>query len=69
LNEHFRRLDHNTLELNVTVDDPKTYIRSFTGKKLFKLSTSPMGEGLCAYSEMQNFQEQVIDLTTQSHTK
>jgi len=59
----------DTLALNATVDDPKAYTRSFTGKKLFKLSTSPMGEGLCAYSEEQNFQEQVINPTTQSHTK
>jgi uncharacterized membrane protein len=43
--------------------------RSFTGKKLFKLTTSPMGEGEWAYSEEHNFQEQVIDPTTQSHTK
>src|ERR1700730_15971532 len=28
--ERFRRVDHDTLELNVTVDDPKAYTRSFT---------------------------------------
>ncbi len=67
--ERFRRVDHDNLELSVTLDDAKAYTRSFTGKKLFKLSTSPMGEGLCAYSGEQNFQEQVIDPTTQSHTK
>ncbi len=58
--ERFRRVDHDTLALAITVDDPKAYTQSFTGKKLFKVSTSPMGEELCAHSEMQNLQEQVI---------
>jgi len=61
--ERFRRLDKDTLELSFTVDDPKAYTKSFTGKKLFKLTNSPMQETLCVYSEMQSFQQNVIDKT------
>ena len=62
--ERFRRLDHKTLELQVTVEDPKAYTKTFTGTKLFDLSTSPMAEGICSMSESEAFQKHVIDPTT-----
>lgn len=62
--ERFRRVDHDTLELTVTVEDPKAYTRSFTNKKTFALSDSPMGETICSSSEMQSFQKEIIDPTT-----
>jgi hypothetical protein len=64
--ERFRRLDHDTLELTVTFDDPKAYTKSFTGKKTFKLSHSPMEITLCSLTEMQSFQEEVMKPTTES---
>jgi hypothetical protein len=64
--ERFRRVDHDTLELQVTVDDPKAYTKTFTGTKLFKLSNSPMSEGICSMSESEAFQKHVIDPTTQN---
>jgi hypothetical protein len=30
---------------------------------VYKLTTAPMGETLCAYSEMKEFQENVVDKT------
>ena len=62
--ERFRRLSHETLELSMTVEDPKAYTRSFTNRKTFALSTSPMGETICSASEMQSFQKEIIDPTT-----
>jgi hypothetical protein len=41
--ERLRRLDHDTLELQLTIEDPKAYTRSFTAKKTFKLSSFPIG--------------------------
>jgi len=67
--ERFRRVDHDTLELSLTVEDPKAFTKSFTGKKTYKLTSSPMGEVLCAYSEMESFQQEVIDQTTKSPGK
>jgi hypothetical protein len=61
--ERFRRLDHDRLELSVTIDDPKAYTKIFSNTKVFRLTTAPMGETLCAYSEMKEFQEKVVDKT------
>lgn len=61
--ERFRRLDHDRLELNVTIDDPKAYTRKLSGTKVFQYTNAPMGETLCAYSEMKEFQENVVDKT------
>jgi len=34
--ERFRLLDHNNLQIDFTFDDPKTYLRPWTGKKIFR---------------------------------
>ena len=67
--ERFRRLDHDTLQLQMTVDDPKAYTQTFTGTKTFKLSSSPLGEGICSMSESQEFQKRVIDLSATKDKK
>jgi hypothetical protein len=67
--ERFRRLDHDTLQLQITVDDPKAYTQTFTGTKTFKLSSSPLGEGICSMSESQEFQKRVIDLSATKDKK
>jgi hypothetical protein len=61
--ERFRRLDHDKLELSVTIEDPKAYTKTFSATKVYQLTTDPMGETLCAYSEMKEFQENVVDKT------
>jgi hypothetical protein len=62
--ERFRRPDHAHLELTVTIDDPKAYTKAFSSAtKVYNLEDSPMGETLCAYSEMKEFQDKVIDKT------
>jgi hypothetical protein len=35
--ERFRRVNHDTLEIEVTFDDPKTFTRPWTGKKTYQL--------------------------------
>lgn len=62
--ERFRRLDPKTLELSLTIDDPKAYPRPFTSKRLFQATDSPMGDSICAISEFQSFQKDVINPTT-----
>jgi hypothetical protein len=56
-------LDHDRLELSVTIDDPKAYTKNFSNTKVLRLTAAPMGETLCAYSEMKEFQEKVVDKT------
>jgi hypothetical protein len=67
--ERFRRLDHDTLELRVTFDDPKAYTKPFTGKRVFKLSSAPLEETVCSLSEMQSFDDEVMKTTTQTPRK
>jgi hypothetical protein len=62
--ERFRRVDHDTLELDVTFDDPKAYTRTWSSKKSFQLSSSPMAEMLCSLSETEAFRKKVIEPTT-----
>jgi hypothetical protein len=64
--ERLRRVDHDTLELQLTIEDPKAYTKSFTSKKTFKLSSFPMGETMCSLSEDQSFQKNIMDRTVSS---
>ena len=67
--ERFRRLDQNTLELSVTFDDSKAYTKSFTGKRVFKRSSSPLEVTPCSLTEMQSFDNEVMKSTTQTPKK
>ncbi len=66
--ERIRRPDHEKLEVTVMIDDPKAYTKTFSATKVYRFTDSPMGETLCAYSEMKEFQENVVD-KTQSPSK
>jgi hypothetical protein len=35
--QRFRRLNHDTLEIEITFDDPKTYTKPWTGRKTYQL--------------------------------
>jgi hypothetical protein len=63
--ERFRRLDQDTLRLDLTIDDPKAYTKPWTARKTYKRSTFPLGETMCSLSEIQSFQKDVMDRTTQ----
>jgi hypothetical protein len=67
--ERIRRINHDQLEINVTIDDPKAYTKTFSATKLYRFTDAPMGETLCAYSEMKQFQENVVDKTQTRPTK
>jgi hypothetical protein len=62
--ERFRRVDQDTLEVSVTFDDPKAYTKPFTGKKVFKRSSSSMEVTVCSLTEMQSFDDEVMKTTT-----
>jgi len=67
--ERFHRRDIGHLDVQITFDDPKAYTKTFSATKVFRLTTAPMGETLCAYSEMKEFQENVVDKTQTSPGK
>jgi hypothetical protein len=58
--QRFRRVDHNTLQLDVTFDDPKDYTRPWTGRKTFKLSQRDFVEHSCSMSENEHFRKAIM---------
>jgi hypothetical protein len=67
--ERFRRADHDTLRLDLTIDDPKAYTKPWTATKTYKLSKFPLGETMCSISEIQSFKKDVMDRTVQPAAK
>jgi hypothetical protein len=61
--ERIRRLSHDSLQMQLTIDDPKTYTKPFTATRVWKLSSFPMGETMCSVSEVQSFQKNIMDRT------
>jgi hypothetical protein len=61
LTERYRRLNHDTLELQVTIDDPKSYTKVWVSPpKLHKLEPKwEIAEWFCASSELQTYDKDV----------
>lgn len=59
--ERFRRASHDSLQQDITFDDPTAYTKSFTGRRMFALSTTPFQDRSCSLSEYEHFKETVID--------
>jgi len=61
--ERFHRVDHDSLELTMTIDDPKTYTKPWLALDKYPLRLqSPdfdMPEYLCAPSEMGDYNSQI----------
>jgi hypothetical protein len=55
--ERYTRLDHNTLEVTVTVDDPKAYTKPFviTTSRLKWIPNQQLPEEICVPSLMQEY--------------
>jgi hypothetical protein len=64
--ERLTRIDRDTLQLELTIEDPKAYTKSWTSKRMFKRSSEPLGETMCSISEMQNFEKNIMDRTLPS---
>ena len=61
LQERFHRLDRDTLEVVVTIDDPKTYTKPWVSDKLtFRLQPNEkIHEDFCVPSEEESFNQGV----------
>jgi hypothetical protein len=62
--ERYQRLDHDTMRLDITVDDPKAYTQSFTAKRMFKLKPWDIGEDICSRSDEQHFRQGIVQPAT-----
>ena len=64
LTERYRRLNRDTMELSITVDDPKTYTRPWVSeKKIYTLQpNAQLLEEICApIDEVDNFNRRIRD--------
>jgi hypothetical protein len=62
IEERWRRVDPDTLELSLTITDPKIYTKPWVSdKKVFKLSKEEIYEEPCVPSEEQYFNERIRD--------
>jgi len=61
LSERYRRLNHDTLEMAVTIDDPKAYTKTWVSPpKLHKLEPSwEFGEWFCVVDETKTYDDDV----------
>ena len=61
LQERYRRVNRDTLEVAVTIDDPMTYTKPWvSGKQVFRLQANgKIYEDFCVPSEEQSFNEGV----------
>ena len=65
LTEDYRRVDHDHLEVSVTVNDPKAYTKVFTfGPKPYVLKSGPdweIQESICTIGDETSFNKQITN--------
>jgi hypothetical protein len=61
--ERYTRVDHNTLEMTMTIDDPKTYTKPFviTNARFRWLPNQDLVEEICVPSLMQDYLKIIAD--------
>jgi len=65
--ERYTRVDHNTLEMTITVDDPTMYTKPFMlGRSTFKwIPEQQLREELCVPSLMQDYLKSIAEPASQ----
>ena len=59
--ERYRRVDHDTLQVDLTIDDPKAYTKSWGVKYVSKLKPWDIGEEICTLSSEKNFDRGIVN--------
>ncbi len=67
--ERIRRLNAGTLQLDLTIEDPKAYTKSWTSHRTFQRSKFPLGETMCSLTEIEMFQKEVMEKTLPAKKK
>jgi hypothetical protein len=68
LQERYRRLDHDTLELTMTLTDPEYYTKPWVSdRKLFKLNYSPVKEFPVGEPKIKDWDEQVYCVPSEEY--
>lgn len=58
--ERYRRVDHDNLRLDLTVDDPKAYTMPWSVTRNYKLKPWEIGEEICTVSSEKNFEQGIV---------
>ena len=58
--ERYQRMDHDTLQLELTIDDPKDYTKTWSVTYVYKLKPWDIGEEICTISSEKNFEQGII---------
>jgi hypothetical protein len=58
--ERYRRADHDTLQLTLTIDDPKAYTKPWSVNKTYTLKPWDIGEEICTISSEGNFNKGIV---------
>jgi hypothetical protein len=59
--ERYRRADHDTLQLDLTIDDPKAYTKSWSVNYVYKLKSWDIGEEICTLSSEKSFDQGIVN--------
>jgi hypothetical protein len=63
--ERFRRINKDTLQMDLTFDDPKAYTKTWYGRKIFALQHGGFEDAYaCSMSEYEHFRQSVVDPVT-----
>ena len=68
--ERFRRINRDTLQLDLLFDDPKAYTKPWSGRKIFALQHGGFDDAYaCSMSEYEHFRQSVVDPVTAPKNK
>jgi hypothetical protein len=59
--ERFRRIDHDHLQLDITIDDPVAYTKTWYGRKILTRTDRDFVDHDCSMSENEHFRKRMID--------
>jgi hypothetical protein len=58
--ERYRRTDHDNLQLQLTIDDPKAYTKPWTVTRAYRLKSWDIGEDVCVQANEKNFEQGIV---------
>jgi len=59
--ERFHRIDHDHMQLDITIDDPKAYTKTWYGRKIFTRVDRDFVDHDCSMSENEHFRKRMIE--------
>lgn len=58
--ERYRRVDHDNLQLELTIDDPKAYTKTWTVTRNYRLKPWDIGEDICVQANEKKFEQGIV---------